>query len=80
MIDSGGEDGSDDSDWSDQFIFSEDSFYIAKRCPYKWVAGSGEGRVCIFLILVDCRKSLTLSKVDSVNIIPFGGCLFRNYP
>ena len=38
-----GEDGSDDSDWSDQFIFSEDSFYIAKRCPYNWVAGSGEG-------------------------------------
>ena len=36
--------------------------------------------ICIFLILVDCRKSLTLSKVDSVNIIPFGGCLFRNYP
>lgn len=35
---------------------------------------------CIFLILVDCRKSLTLSKVDSVNIIPFGGCLFRSYP
>ena len=22
-------------------LFSGDSFYIAKRCPYKWVAGSG---------------------------------------
>ena len=32
-----------------------------------------KGEICILLILVDYRKILSLSKVDSVNIIPFGG-------
>ncbi len=49
------------------------------RPPKPHCPASGRGMPqscnCIFLILVDCRKSLTLSKVDSVNIIPFGGCL-----
>ena len=59
MIGSGGRDGSDISDESDEGLgrrpgeedgaegpfFPGDSFYIAKRCPYKWVTGSGEGRV-----------------------------------
>ena len=27
---------------------------------------------CLFLILVDCQKYLTLKEVDSVNIIPYG--------